>query len=179
MAAVRIAYDSRRKMNLTSTYKSKDNLKVQICKDTLLQMAQESLSTRYAESTYAMGFLSSVATTHRGKGLASEIYVRSLLQFKERGFVMTRNFFSSKITMKIVGRLGYEELSRSYLGELRNGDGGELVFEGADPDFYATLMAKRLDTDTDNCIEKCKNLAWKSVQFIRNLTFNKDEKISN
>lgn len=153
VAAVRIAYDSRRKMNLTSTYKSRDNLKVQIAKDTLLRLGTEALSTRYSNPIYAMGFLSSVATTHRGKGLASEIYVRSLLQFKERGFTLTRNFFSSKVTMKIVSRLGYEELSRVYMGQLRDED-GELVFEGADPDFYCVFMTKSLMIDVD---DRCKN----------------------
>lgn len=97
VAAVRIAYDSRRKLNLTETFSSKENLKVQVAKDQLVEMAEKRLKECYFEEVYAMGFLSSVAPEHRGKGLASEIYARSLRQFVERGFQLTRNFFSSKV----------------------------------------------------------------------------------
>jgi hypothetical protein len=133
-------------MNLTETFQSDDNLKIQILKDQLVQLGKQQLMERYPEEVYAMGFLSSVSSSNRGQGLATEIYRRSVLQFRQRGFPITRNFFSSKITMKIVKSLGYEELSRIYLGKLQ-GKYGQLVFPMADEDFYATFMARRLDDD--------------------------------
>jgi len=143
VVAVRVGYDSRRKFDLDDLFQCEDNFKVQVLKNQLVCDAQEILNEKYPEDGYAVGFLSSVSPNYRGQGIATEIYRRSILLFRKNGFLIARNFFSSKITMKIVRKLGYEELSRVYLRELRNDD-GLLVFPQAGPDFYATLMVIRL-----------------------------------
>jgi len=90
---------------------------------------------------YAAVFISSVTTKCRGKGLATEIYRRTIPFLKAKGFTVLRSAFSSAATRAIGAKLGFVELGRLYFKDHQD-ENGEQIFPGTrDVEDYTTDVA--------------------------------------
>jgi len=94
---------------------------------------------------YADFFVASTAKKYRQRGLAQELYKRSLAFLKAEGFKLAKSLFTSPHTRKAVTNLQFKELSRINYTDVILED-GDKVFCDSDlkPEHYASLMAKVL-----------------------------------
>ena len=87
-------------------------------------------------SVYPEIFIISTDNTHRGKGLATEMYRRAIGQLRSQGYPLVSSTFTNPFSRKIGERLGFKIVSRLEFDECKNAD-GSLAFGEAGKNQFA------------------------------------------
>lgn len=93
---------------------------------------------KYNVTTFPELAILSTDKQHRGKGLATELYRRAIVQLFSDGFPMIYSEFSNPISRKIGQKLGFTEVGRFYFHEYREKHGFRPY--AADNDGYVSMM---------------------------------------
>ncbi|CAG7819229.1 unnamed protein product [Allacma fusca] len=106
----------------------------------ILDMAEEkaNLYEKCKVEHYADWLLVSVEKKYRGRGLAQELYKRSVHLAKERGLPLIKCVFSSPYSRKAGANLGFEELSSFNFTDALD-ENGKKFLPNATPDQKVTL----------------------------------------
>ena len=92
---------------------------------------------------YAEFFLVSVDREFRGRGLAMELYDRSVALLKSNGFPYVKCIFSSPYSRRNGKKLGFEELLEKRVLDFTN-EKGETLLPNAGPEQIVTLEVLKL-----------------------------------
>ena len=86
------------------------------------------LFERFGVDHYGDFWVASVDPEFRQKGLATEMYRRSLALLKAKGYPVCKSVFSSPYTRRAVRNLGFEELDKMYMLDMKN-EKGDAFFQ--------------------------------------------------
>lgn len=81
----------------------------------------------------------SIEKKFRGQGLVTEMYRRSLVLLRARGFKYVQGVLTSPYTRKTLFNLGFTELAKIYFKDFKTEDGQQL-FPNFQPDLFANFM---------------------------------------
>jgi len=95
---------------------------------------------RYGVDHYAELLIASVDPEFRERGLATEMYRRTLTLLRSRGYPVAESCFTSPITRKVAAKFGFEELVRRYFKDFEDVNGAKFI-DNAGEDQFAALMA--------------------------------------
>jgi len=84
---------------------------------------------------FAEIYISSVTPKFRMRGLATEMYVRTIPYLRGKGFSVLRSIFTSAGTQTIGSKLGFTELGRSYFKDGVDENGVKLFPNAGEHEF--------------------------------------------
>jgi len=87
-------------------------------------------------NNFAEVYYSSVDRRHRGNGLCTEMYRRTLPFLKSKGFGAIRNTFTDPATVVIGEKLGFVELGKAYLRDGKDAHGMKLFPAAGDKEYF-------------------------------------------
>lgn len=144
VAGVRVTFDSK--------YLNFEKLEIHERRSDILLNAidltgaqKDEILTRWNVESYAEFFVASTHPDYRNRGLAMEMYQRSLKFLKAQGFQLVECIFTSSSTRRTASKLGFEEIARIYYKDVVD-ENGEPIFRKDEikPDHYAASMVKSL-----------------------------------
>jgi len=107
------------------------------------EVSAQAFRNNFDADNYAEIFITSVDSKFGGKGLATEMYHRTLEYLKAKGFKAVKSGFSSPGTRAIGEKLGFSEIGRLYFKTHVN-EKGEKTFPTAGDEDFVKEVAKTL-----------------------------------
>jgi len=142
IAALRLTFTSR-KSDDWSAFEFRSQAVTKLLKLIKILDAKANIYEKYGIEYLANFLLACVGREYRGKGLATEMYKRSIQLLKSKGFPLCKSAFSSPYTRKATMNLGFTEIARVYLKDFCN-ENGEMDFKGAGDDDCTAILCLQL-----------------------------------